>query len=604
MPVNADISILQYHPDIIYLGRQPTYIERDSLPSNPKEQVQYIYALVHDAYGKIVNATLSYTIDHKNETDTMTLINGIPSNGTWMGVIPKPRNVSASYTVAYTAYFRDDLNYFVRKYGPYYAGNDYNLNNEGKGYNVTSRYIRSAEGIFKNTTTTSFVAMVSDPTMPHNVMLHYKLIRNRGDQWNSISMKLVPKVTFNSIQRYMKFYSIDLTVPSDTREILFYSTLHDDVGSINSELSSTYHHLNLTHINTISVETYVLDVDVDNKTVDMEIRLHGPLINFLTLTIPYTQRLRDLGNINLQLKDNINNNEQIIPGSFTNRTDIISPDQFSSFHAKIGSLNIGSLYGDPTSFPYDHYFVNLTIKIPLKLKAQDIIYYSPEYGSAYRTTWDPIPWNPKNDKVWNDQNSTLLQMYMEFNRSNSSYQAEYTTLPLLLVFFLLGTICFLEPEDIGTRTTITLGIFAFVFAFATILTDMKPQYAKHVLTLADFLLRLVLVAAIVSTISSVVGYRTVVTIERQQADKNGRMVTIESKKDKWINRIQRYSLYDLAALVFVSVIILNETVITNLVALEYPYLVIYPVIIIIGLGWGLLCRVILKTSRVGKVGVD
>ena len=118
------------------------------------------------------------------------------------------------------------------------------------------------------------------------------------------------------------------------------------------------------------------------------------------------------------------------------------------------------------------------------------------------------------------------------------------------------------------------------------------DYIKNISTFADFLLKLVFVAAIASTIGSVVGYRMAITIERQQADKNKRIVTIESKKDKWINRIQKYSLYDLVALVFVSVIILKETVITNLYSLEYPYLVIYPVIIIVGLGWGLLSQIV------------
>ena len=125
------------------------------------------------------------------------------------------------------------------------------------------------------------------------------------------------------------------------------------------------------------------------------------------------------------------------------------------------------------------------------------------------------------------------------------------------------------------------GVFAFVFTFDTILPAVKPDYIKNISTFADFLLKLVLVAAIASTISSVVGYRITVAIEREQADKNKRIVTI--------NRIQKYSLYDLAALVFVSVIILKETVIT---ILEYPYLVIYPVIIIVGLGWGLLSQIV------------
>jgi hypothetical protein len=38
----------------------------------------------------------------------MTLIDGITSNGTYLGIIPLQKNGS---TVAYDTYFKDDLNY-------------------------------------------------------------------------------------------------------------------------------------------------------------------------------------------------------------------------------------------------------------------------------------------------------------------------------------------------------------------------------------------------------------------------------------------------------------------------------------------------------------
>jgi len=117
-------------------------------------------------------------------------------------------------------------------------------------------------------------------------------------------------------------------------------------------------------------------------------------------------------------------------------------------------------------------------------------------------------------------NYTFVKVHMDFTRNDFSFWA--IIFPILFIFFLLGIICFLEPEDhyLVARIAITLGVFAFVFTFDTILPAVKPDYIKNISTFADFLLKLVLVAAIASTISSVVGYRMVVVIERQQADKN------------------------------------------------------------------------------------
>jgi hypothetical protein len=91
---------------------------------------------------------------------------------------------------------------------------------------------------------------------------------------------------------------------------------------------------------------------------------------------------------------------------------------------------------------------------------------------------------------------------MDFTRNDFSFWA--IIFPILFIFFLLGIICFLEPKDhyLVARIAITLGVFAFVFTFDTILPAVKPDYIKNISTFADFLLKLVLVAAIASTISS------------------------------------------------------------------------------------------------------
>ena len=145
-PVNAHIRVPTklYQPKIFYLGRQ-NYFEIGSHPSewdDPKSQ--YIYAEVKDIYANITHANLNYTINNAktwHKPINMRLINGIPTNGTWMAKI-LPTKTKSNYTVNYDASFRDYLNYSVSQYGPYfdntaYTGNDENIT-KGKGYEVTT----------------------------------------------------------------------------------------------------------------------------------------------------------------------------------------------------------------------------------------------------------------------------------------------------------------------------------------------------------------------------------------------------------------------------------------------------------------------------------
>lgn len=102
-------------------------------------------------------------------------------------------------------------------------------------------------------------------------------------------------------------------------------------------------------------------------------------------------------------------------------------------------------------------------------------------------------------------NYTFMKIHINFTRNDFSFWA--IIFPILFIFFLLGTICFLEPKDhyLVARIAITLGVFAFVFTFDSILSY---ENIRNISTFADFLLKLVLVA-IASTISSVIGYRIV-----------------------------------------------------------------------------------------------
>jgi hypothetical protein len=152
-----------------------------------------------------------------------------------------------------------------------------------------------------------------------------------------------------------------------------------------------------------------------------------------------------------------------------------------------------------------------------------------EYKSAWNTphleiTCNNMPQTANDPAV----NYTLMKIHINFTRNNFSFWA--ITFPILFIFFLLGIICFLEPRGdyLVARIAITLGVFAFVFTFDTILPYVKPHYILNTSTFADFLLKLVLVAAIASTISSVLGYRIVTKAQEEKTNEND-----NSENNKW-----------------------------------------------------------------------
>ncbi|MFZ0514652.1 MAG: hypothetical protein WAM14_23820, partial [Candidatus Nitrosopolaris sp.] len=164
--VNAHIHIqtVPYRPDIIYLGRA-NHFELGSYPSQQDDPTsQYIYAEVKDIYANITDAYLNYTINNNKiwPPIKMTLINGIPANGTWRAEVP-PSQVKIPYNVHYTVYFKDHLNYSIMKSGPYYnqldyRGNDENLKGQ-QGYQVRSHYVKF-EPVPRNANTISITAHV------------------------------------------------------------------------------------------------------------------------------------------------------------------------------------------------------------------------------------------------------------------------------------------------------------------------------------------------------------------------------------------------------------------------------------------------------------
>lgn len=648
-PLYAEVYVPYhpYQPQILYLGRH-NYLEELKLPSKPEDaQSKYIYAIVHDMYGKIKNGTLSYTIDNIKEPPiAMKLVTGIPADGTWWGIIPlKKPNVP--YKVLYNVSFADDLGYSTNKSGPYSSLSDEFVGRQG--FQVADRYILvdgqlaniphkdAGVEVTASAKSDNFTALVSDDGRKiENVTLYlYKIYSghwvkalpplkmkvSNSTGWDDLTYRahvnttVIPNLSNNKLGFYSTVFESnskgnpgyfnsteglpDITDPSIPR--VTPNTIYvGNPGYFNStDYLPDVTDPSILH-NTVYVTTNVSDIDISSQRASMQIKLNGTLINASDFTIPPSAREWQRENLKLQVIDYNNGTsttrEQTIPASFHNRTNSIGSLGFGFFQATIGKGNnsgIGSLRGNQSAFPLDQYNIDLNISIPFK--DVSIRPYNPEYGSVYRSAWNPVEiqqdgnfsCTKKNIESYicdsSNGNSTTVKVHLHFYRNDFTLWA--VTFPIIFIFFLLGSICFLEPKGnyLGARLAITLGVFAFVFAFDTILMNVKPHNIQNTSTFADFLLKLVLVAAIASTISSVIGYRIV----KMAGD----------SKERLRNTIQEYYLYDLLPVVMVLVIIIHECVLTNPYSLEISRDFVYPMIIIIGSGWGLVYRVLSALAK-------
>jgi hypothetical protein len=587
-------------------------LELGAFPSKSTDPTsQHIYALVHDKYGNITYGNLSYRIDNnKNYSKPiiMKLINGVPSNGTWAGEIPRLK-VNMPYTVHYRIFFKDNLDYNVTKSGPYYNHADYTGHDEniaeGKGYEVADRYVLFSFKDAVHGRPENFNAIVSDKgNKIESVDFKYK---SDDGAWNTILMK-----------PHLKYYNDEIynatipKVPSSSLKPNF--ILHDSKGDnlYVAEYRQPVMNPSTKEHNIISVATSVLNIAINNDsrpTANLEINLRGSSINNAYWTIPTVQRQNAIGNpenLNLQVQDMANNDSSVrnITGSFHNLTQSISSLGFGHLEATIGGNRsnlkpyVASLTGHPVAFPLDRYFLDLVMEIPFQgIKVHP---KNPTYGDLFNSAWKPdvtykIPANytiqecsTHNTNFMcyellsnNTDPQTYVKVHMGFHRNNFALWT--ITFPVLFIFFLLGAICFLEPKGhyLVARTAITLGVFAFVFTFDAVLANVKPHNILNTSTFADFLLKLVLVAAIASTIGSVVGNRLVT---RGQDDETNQGKNKEEKK--WY---QKYSVYDLAAVVMVGYIIISES---NSYSLSEQDLHLYQTIILAGLAWGLFFRFI------------
>jgi hypothetical protein len=621
-------------PEIIKIQKYPKY------PTTNSEL--RIYVSVIDKFGQIVNSTLSYSFDKGNSHNhiPMELVNGISSNGTYLGII-KPNSKNAENTILqYKLYFEDNLGYHHNSGYEQLKFEEPDLTSPvlwddpkvsicppEKIKNLESTLISYADDINGFNIDNNCFILYENMSRPESPLLFYiGIMENNTGVKNAT---LFYSTDLRSTEKYMSkdliivrspsqfnvYYAIG-TFPSLNYDanLAYYIETYDFAG--NKDTSKNY---TLTFINSNpSPGKSILDNEttanleikqIDNRNLEVEARIDIE-IGEDTIFSSYDNLFEPRRTSIMVLS--VNNNFDGFVNGFENSTFVDEDNIYldssegivSTFYPAKASGSL-KLIGDRSLYPFDKYYVNLVIIIPVGNAALEdgaIINDEIKWGvvtldNQVKSSWDGVNseittinsnnnamgmhgldslYLCDNQMIFDNDESTLSYCGVRSHNDQSflnvridlarNYLISIIVIPLFSIFFLLGAIFIFENslDNIGNRLTLTFGIFALLFTLPEIIDSMKPQTSAP--TIADSMLSIIIIATIAFTISSIISSSS--TIQKWFP-----------KHHTWIDGI-----------VFVIVSIFVITYFNKY--LLYSQLWWLVPIILFGLGYGLLLRVL------------
>lgn len=642
--VAAESSLIignQYHPNIEYIGRDfripPDY------PFKPDSWID-IYARINDKYGKIEQAILSYKTVLLKEGETckiqtpwnnitMRLIDGSPSNGTYAAEIPPQTKNTIVY---YFAHFKDDLNYTsssttalsCQRLQSYYVSG-------GESTIKKIEFIHNQMEVYKPIVVR---ALLLNITGIRNVILRYAITNESitPTKFTPIKMEWNGTSPDTNISYYQAKIPISKLIHEKNKLWLFSNiTMSDYEGNIVSQ--TTFPRAinfidigGIKNFNKISLNTTVSNLDMSNRTAEIQIRsvegyinttlLPNPVTDNLSMTVhyppssmivapsrsytssqpapPYPLPLF-IANVDNNIVKNYSfssvqasEDERAISHLFRNASLVQAREDDRSisrlFKIVSGESVSFALTGDPSSFPFDHYLVNLLFVFPLKDITTLKFNYATFFDKAINSSWNPSSYDVSlsdtgkfidqyrniihripiiNETLSGTDRHYRLLNYLHIELSRN-YAISALVLPIFAIFYLLGAVFIFENSDISNRLVLTVGVFALIFSLPQIISSMKPT--TSVPTIADSLYSIIIFATIAFTISSVISISS--TVQKRFP-----------KHYEWAD-----------GLVFILVSIIVIVLIGN----YDPSITVWLIpVILIGLGYGLLIRVLIRVSK-------
>jgi hypothetical protein len=548
------------------------------VPQNPGINSSVnVYANYLDLYGKRTNATLFYNTSNNSwDNQTLRLINGVQTNGTYLGIIPKQK---AGSEVKFKVNIEDDLGYSGMREGNYTVEN----------FTISIDYVLQGRGVLDGLVQIGAeieISNVNISAVPTVDLFYY--LQNVSKDVRIVPM--TPSYAELTHRGARVLYHAHLPPIAVNTSIFYYIVARDSEGDETKYPMTKFVVHGITaneepvlddcnkKINNVYIYSHASEFDVGKQEAKFNFGIGSDGVkrsSFLNQTPPLMQvidpSLTD-SPFKIQLRD-----ESSFDCGSGYESLYMSPgerDRQQNFH----------LEGDPLSFPFDNYYKDLIIALPYKDLTIDynrgtkpVNFPDTGFIGASYSTNNPQLREISDCKPNSLGTSNLCEPSEESNFKKGSslvsvrfnFSRNFTILtlviPILAIFYLLGALFIFENsgDQIGNRLALTLGIFALIFTLSELINPMKPQTSTP--TIGDSLLSIIIISTIVFTISSIISSSPVV--------------------QKWFPR--RYGWID--GIIFIIISGLVVVLLWNYNSSVTFWLV---PIIIIGLGYGLLLRIL------------
>jgi hypothetical protein len=487
------------------------YVPSVSLNRHPDKENDPVYSLqdaeitakVHDKFGRITTHTLSYSTDEGKSWTTlvMDLIYGTHSNGTYVGRIHLSEDQRGNFTVKYKVYFEDDLHY---------------------SFNGSDEY-SVVDFVDRESPTLRFVGQESTKPLGSNVTISTLIndfpigeTLNSGVNENLVRLKLFDskkqlKDTIPMTSGSAGIYQGVIPAHDDdeVNTVVWYTVEAYDYAKNRKETEFNNYTIVEASLSTkVDVTTEILDSDIRILALSLAVTIQGenPDVNHYQ---PFIITYKDENNLKTTTKKYYE-----LPNSQ-------SADSDSKMRIPFSNLSL-ALEGDAKSFPFDEYSSDFTLVLPIKNASSQHLY---NIADSVGAVWDisnktdsgkhicdkVYASNPSDKRICEHEGTSVQNIQLHSKRNHTQLSI---IVPLISVFFLVGSIFILNVGDVSERLTLTLGVFAFIFTLTPIIDAAKP-ITTNVPTIADLIITLLIVSTIAFSISSVINSK----VERKWLDK-------------------------------------------------------------------------------------
>lgn len=385
------------------------------LPDNPViNSTVDIYIRVIDKYGEIEEVILYYTNDQGNFSTQMKLINGVPSNGTYFGVIPPLYN-KENNIIKYKFLIKDNLGYSYNSTFTEYVVSP--LDDVSPQISVASAFVicdpliieKVLAGIephgglycvklekLDNDITRSNMPLIfqvdlfDNGTGIRNATLYYSTDTYLPISFDSIDLKIFQESVQDGV-----YSGIGIISPlNKDKNITYYIETYDyasnkDISDVNSlpfipENREDYADSFIVDSNSSTIYADIIQIDVNNLIGSAIFSISGKEI---TKFQSYNKLFGSIPPITvLSVDKEFNNlaNEGFQKSAVIDRVEYSGGNTGKSFGSNVTTPSL-KILGHPSKYPFDHYFFNFIIFIPIKNATLD---YSNEEVYRNNITFD------------------------------------------------------------------------------------------------------------------------------------------------------------------------------------------------------------------------